>query len=558
MADAARWRAGRRWAAPWSRRPRPAGRGGLRHAAAGRRAAAGRGAAGWDRARLVIDRARADAGGAGRFEALLARREAREPVAYILGRRDFRRLTLAVDRARADPAAGDRAAGRGRAGAARRARRWPTSGTGSGAVALALADERPDLDRARARRRSAARSRWRGPTRARLGLDGRASRAATCSTTSRYDAVLANLPYVARRTRRWRPRSPSTSRPGRCSPGPTGSTLVRRLVGAGRPGVGRALLALEIGPEQARARWRRCCRARPGYRRGRASRRDLAGSRARGGGRGGARRERRREPGSTPTAVRALHGGRRGGRVPVRHRLRAGLRRAEPGRRRAPLPAQAPPAGQALGGDVLRRSSWPWPRCPSSARAPARRWPAAARAGHGAAAQPGAALSAGLRRGPADPGPAGARWCPRCAGCAGRCCSPAPTWPAGPRRGGSTRCPSSIRARGRHGDRRRRAARAPPRRWSTCAATRTTDAGRSCGAGAVQRGAAGAALGGPVPLRSRRRYADDDPGRHPRLRRVPGRGGRRPAATRRAADPRARDGHRGDRPTRCSARHPGR
>ncbi len=34
---------------------------------------------------------------ASRFEELLERRAAREPVAYILGRRDFRRLTLAVD-----------------------------------------------------------------------------------------------------------------------------------------------------------------------------------------------------------------------------------------------------------------------------------------------------------------------------------------------------------------------------------------------------------------------------------------------------------------------------
>ena len=33
-----------------------------------------------------------------RYDELLARRAAREPVAYILGRRDFRRLTLAVDR----------------------------------------------------------------------------------------------------------------------------------------------------------------------------------------------------------------------------------------------------------------------------------------------------------------------------------------------------------------------------------------------------------------------------------------------------------------------------
>ena len=52
-----------------------------------------------DRGRLVIDRdARAGGRRAERFEALVVRREAREPVAYILGRRAFRRLELAVDR----------------------------------------------------------------------------------------------------------------------------------------------------------------------------------------------------------------------------------------------------------------------------------------------------------------------------------------------------------------------------------------------------------------------------------------------------------------------------
>src|ERR1700744_6537803 len=51
------------------------------------------------RAWLVMERDRrlSDAE-AGRFDALLARREAREPVAYILGRRSVRHLTLWVDR----------------------------------------------------------------------------------------------------------------------------------------------------------------------------------------------------------------------------------------------------------------------------------------------------------------------------------------------------------------------------------------------------------------------------------------------------------------------------
>ena len=52
-----------------------------------------------DRGRLVIDRDVAvESAARDRLEALLVRREAREPVAYILGRRAFRRLELSVDR----------------------------------------------------------------------------------------------------------------------------------------------------------------------------------------------------------------------------------------------------------------------------------------------------------------------------------------------------------------------------------------------------------------------------------------------------------------------------
>ena len=55
-------------------------------------------ARGGDRARLIIDRNDPLSEPAQRsYAALLARREAREPVAYILGRRDFRHLTLTVD-----------------------------------------------------------------------------------------------------------------------------------------------------------------------------------------------------------------------------------------------------------------------------------------------------------------------------------------------------------------------------------------------------------------------------------------------------------------------------
>ena len=64
----------------------------FRHAAGGR-------AAGWDEARLIVEsRAPADADVLARFEAALARRLAREPLAYVTGEREFWSRSFRVDR----------------------------------------------------------------------------------------------------------------------------------------------------------------------------------------------------------------------------------------------------------------------------------------------------------------------------------------------------------------------------------------------------------------------------------------------------------------------------
>ena len=149
------------------------------------------------RERLVIDAsAELDSFDLARFEELVARREAREPVAYILGRQAFRRISLAVDRRVLIPRPETEllvevalSLGRGA--------RVADVGTGSGAVALALKEERPDLsvvgvdvsEDALAVARSNAQQ---------LGLDVEFLRADLLEgVPGPFDAVLGNLPYVA-------------------------------------------------------------------------------------------------------------------------------------------------------------------------------------------------------------------------------------------------------------------------------------------------------------------------------------------------------------------------
>lgn len=203
---------------------------------------------GCDRAGLVV-RARDElsaAAGDG-FDALLARRAAREPVAYILGRKEFRRISLAVDRRVLIPRPETELlveVGLTLPGGSS----VVDVGTGSGALALALKDERPDLlvvgTDVCAEALAVARE-----NAARLGIDvGFAE--ADLLDGRRYDAVLANLPYVAEGDPRLGPEIALYEPAAALYGGRDGLSVLRRLV-AMLDGV--SVAALEVGFDQADA-----------------------------------------------------------------------------------------------------------------------------------------------------------------------------------------------------------------------------------------------------------------------------------------------------------------
>jgi release factor glutamine methyltransferase len=183
-----------------------------------------------------------------RFDALTARRAAREPVAYILGRKDFRRLSLLVDRRVLIPRPETELlveVGLSLPSGARVA----DVGTGSGAVALALKDERPDLIVAGIDVSADALAVADANAR-RLGLDVRFAPGDLLDGAA-YDAVVANLPYVAD-AEELAPEITRYEPVNALYGGHDGLDIVRRLIEVAA-GAEVALVALEIGAGHADA-----------------------------------------------------------------------------------------------------------------------------------------------------------------------------------------------------------------------------------------------------------------------------------------------------------------
>jgi release factor glutamine methyltransferase len=215
-------------------------------------------AAGWERAALVADpAAEVPPAAARRFGEMVRRRLRREPVAYILGRKGFRHLELAVDRRVLIPRPETELL------VELALESEPASvldvGTGSGAIGLAVADELPVCEVTAADASEGALAVARANAE-RLGLSDRLRfLAGTLPEEEGFDLILANLPYVAERdwaslqpeVSQWEPREALLA-------GPDGLDAYRTFIPAcgaflAHSGQSSTTLAVEVGEGQAPA-----------------------------------------------------------------------------------------------------------------------------------------------------------------------------------------------------------------------------------------------------------------------------------------------------------------
>jgi release factor glutamine methyltransferase len=206
-------------------------------------------ATGVDRARLAAEPQTPVEPAAGRrFGQMVRRRALREPVAYILGRKGFREIELAVDPRVLIPRPETELLVEVAVELA--SRTVLDVGTGSGAVALAVAHELPGSEVTATDTSSAALDLARENAR-RLGLDGRVRFVAGSPPRERFDLVLANLPYV--REDEWAGLAPEITefepREALVS-GPDGLDAIRSLLDEPPE---CAAITLEVGAGQAGA-----------------------------------------------------------------------------------------------------------------------------------------------------------------------------------------------------------------------------------------------------------------------------------------------------------------
>lgn len=180
------------------------------------------------------------------FGEMVRRRVRREPVAYILGRKEFRGLELAVDPRVLVPRPETELLVE--IAVELRPRTLLDVGTGSGAVALAVADELPETA-VTATDTSAAALAVARDNAARLGLSERVRfMDRSLPAGEEFELAVANMPYV--REDEWDTLAPEITRyePREALvAGPTGLEAIELVVGAVRA----AALAVEVGPGQA-------------------------------------------------------------------------------------------------------------------------------------------------------------------------------------------------------------------------------------------------------------------------------------------------------------------